>query len=154
MEISLSVVSERSLEEVSEMSVYKKGFSRFQHGITLIGFIIVLSVVGFFAYLGMKIGPAYLEFYNVWTAMEGVSKEPGVSGWSTAQVKTALNKRLFINYVNEQHVNMKHFEVKRVGGSQTLRVFYEVREELIYNLDYVATFEKTVNLTRSGEPSA
>jgi len=127
-------------------------YSRFQRGITLLGFVIVLSVVGFFAFLGMKIGPAYLEYMNVVTAMKGVAAEPGVAKWSPMDVKKALAKRMYINYVNEAHVNMKHFEIKRVGGTQTLRVFYEVREDLLYNLDYVATFEKTISLTRAGEP--
>jgi hypothetical protein len=122
---------------------------RFQRGITLLGFIIILAVLGFFAYLGMKIGPAYLEFMNVSTAMKGVASEPGVGKWSQAQIKTALIKRLSINYVDQKHVNMTNFEIKRAGGGQTLRVFYEVREDLMYNLDYVATFEKTVNLSRT-----
>lgn len=128
-------------------------FNRYQRGITLLGFVIVLSVVGFFVFIGMKIGPAYLEYMNVVTAMKGVAAEPGVGGWSANQVKLALNKRLYINYVNELHVNMKHFEIKRAEGGQILTVAYEVREDLIYNLDFVATFEKSVNLTRAGEPS-
>jgi hypothetical protein len=126
-------------------------FNRYQRGITLLGFIIVLAVAAFFAFLGMKIGPAYLEYYNVLTAMKGVANEPGVAGWTPAQVKASLGKRMYVNYVNEKHVNMKHFEVKRKGGSATLRVYYEVREDLMYNLDYVATFDKTVNLVRAGD---
>lgn len=124
---------------------------RRQRGLTLLGFIIVLAVVGFFAFLGMKIGPAYLSYYNVLTAMKGVAAEPDVGRWTAAEVKIALNKRLFLNYVNDKHVSLKNFEVKKVGGEQTLRVFYEVREDLFYNLDYVATFDKTVKLTSSGK---
>lgn len=125
---------------------------RFQRGVTLLGFVIILAVAGFFAFLGMKIGPAYLEYMNVVTAMKGVAGEPGVAGWPPAQIRAALHKRLGINYVNDKHVSVKNFEIKRNGGSQTLRVFYEVREDLLYNLDYVATFEKTISLTRTGDP--
>jgi Domain of unknown function (DUF4845) len=126
---------------------------RFQRGITLLGFVIVLSVVGFFAFLGMKIGPAYLEYMNVVTAMKGVAAEPGMAKAPPAEIKKALLRRLYINYVDETHVNAKHFEIKRTGGTQTLRVFYEVRADIFYNLDYVATFDRTVSLTRDGEPS-
>ena len=35
---------------------------RKQSGLTLIGFIIVLGVVGVFAYCGMKLFPMYSEF--------------------------------------------------------------------------------------------
>jgi len=125
--------------------------SRFQRGITLLGFIIVLSIAGFFAFLGMKIGPAYLEYMNVLTAMKGVAAEPGAATWSAAEIKRSLEKRLYINYVNEKHVGLNNFEVKRQGGEQTLRVVYEVREDLIYNLDYVASFDKTLKLTRTGD---
>lgn len=124
--------------------------SKRQRGITLMGFLIVLMVAGFFAFLVMRIGPSYLEYMNVVTAMKGVAAEPGSSTWTTAQVRGALDKRLYINYVNENHVGPKNFEVKRSGGVNTLSVTYEVREDLLYNLDYVASFEKTIEMTSPG----
>ena len=45
-----------------------------QSGITLLGFIIVLAVVGFFAFLFMKLYPAYYEYYNVVSAMEAIKR--------------------------------------------------------------------------------
>lgn len=126
--------------------------SKHQRGITLLGFLIVLMVAGFFAFLVMRIGPSYLEYMNVVTAMKGVAAEPGSSTWSIAQVRGALDKRLYINYVNEAHVGPKSFEIKRSGGVNTLSVFYEVREDLLYNIDYVATFEKTIELNSPGSP--
>ena len=41
---------------------------RTQSGITLIGFVVVLAVVGLFAYVGMKLFPMYSEFYGVKSA--------------------------------------------------------------------------------------
>ena len=123
---------------------------RYQRGITLIGFAIVLSVVGFFAYLVMRIGPAYIEYYNVVTAMKGVAKEPGSGTWTPRDIQNALDRRMYINYVDENHVNARSFEIKRKGGKTTLRAYYEVREDLFYNLDFVATFDKTIDLSRGG----
>lgn len=123
-------------------------FQRFQRGITLLGFIIVLAVLGFFAFLGMKIGPAYLEYMNVLTAMKGVAAEPGVAKWSQAQIRTALSKRLSMNYVDTDRVGVSRFEIKKAGGAQTLRIYYERRENLMYNLDYIATFDKTISLDK------
>ena len=56
-----------------------------QSGLTLIGFIIVLSFTLFLAYIGMKIGPIYLEYYSVVTAMEGVAAEKGSARYSPYQ---------------------------------------------------------------------
>ena len=42
---------------------------RKQNGLTLIGFAIVLVMVVFFAYVGMRIIPLYLEYNAVVTAL-------------------------------------------------------------------------------------
>jgi hypothetical protein len=117
-----------------------------QNGITLLGFLIVLAVVGFFAFLGMKLFPAYTEYYNVVSAMEQIAREPGSARMSPAQILLSLEKRMYINYVDEKNVNKRMFQIKRSGLGYTLAVKYERREPLIYNIDYVAKFEKTVTL--------
>ena len=48
-----------------------------QKGMTLLGFVIVLSVVGFAAYILMKLFPMYSEYYSVRSAMKGLASEPG-----------------------------------------------------------------------------
>ena len=117
-----------------------------QSGISFLGFIIILAVAGFFAYLFMKIYPAYYEYYNVVSAMEAIKREPAVARWSPAEILLSLEKRMYINYVEEKNVNKRSFQIKRAGAGYTLSVKYERREPLIYNLDYVAKFERTVQL--------
>ena len=117
-----------------------------QSGITLLGFIIVLAVVGFFAFLFMKLYPAYYEYYNAVSAMEAIKREPASARWSPAEILTSLEKRMYINYVDEKFVNKRSFQIKRAGNGYTLSVKYERREPLLYNLDYVAKFERTVQL--------
>ena len=46
---------------------------RTQSGMTLIGFVVVLAVVGLFIYVGMKVIPMYTEYYGVRQAMKGRS---------------------------------------------------------------------------------
>ena len=115
-----------------------------QSGITFLGFIIILAVVGFFAFLGMKIFPAYSEYYNVVAAMEQIRREPGTARWSPAEIMTSLEKRMYINYVEEKNVSKRNFQLKRSGTGYVFSVKYERREPLLYNLDYVAKFDHTV----------
>ena len=42
---------------------------RRQGGITLIGFLIVAAVVGFFIFIGIKLFPMYSEYYAVKSAL-------------------------------------------------------------------------------------
>ena len=115
-------------------------------GLSFFGFIIVLAVAGFFAYLGMRIGPAYIEYYNVVKAMKGVAKEPAAANWPVAQVWSELEKKMYINYVDRKSVPKSAFEIKRKGLAMTIKVKYERRDNLMYNLDYIASFEKQVEV--------
>lgn len=120
-----------------------------QSGITLVGFVIVMAVVGFFAFLFMKLFPAYNEYFNVVSAMEAVSSEPGASRKSPKEIFDSLEKRMYVNYVDRKYVDRRSFQLKRAGAGYTLAVKYERREPLIYNLDYVAMFDRTVQVGTS-----
>jgi Tfp pilus assembly major pilin PilA len=118
-----------------------------QRGLTLLGFIMVLMVVGIFAFVGLKLFPVYSEYYSVVSDMKGIQSEPGVANMSPEIVKDKLFRRFYISYVTS--VKNEHVKVTRQNG-YNLNVKYEVRKPLVYNLDFVAKFDKTVDLTRQG----
>ena len=120
-----------------------------QRGLTLIGFIIVLAVAGFFGYLIMRVFPVYSEYYSVVSAMKALQAEPGVSNMTPEKIRDLLDRKFYISYVKSPKPN--NIKIRRQGGNYLLTVNYEVRDKLLYNLDYIATFNKTVNLTRQGE---
>ena len=119
-----------------------------QRGITLLGFIVVLAVVGFFAFLAMRLFPVYSEYYSVVSAMKGMQAEPGVSQMPPEKIRELLNRRFYISYVKS--VKPNHIKITRSGTGYNLNIKYEVREPLAYNLDFVAMFDKTVELSRQG----
>ncbi len=115
-----------------------------QSGMTLIGFIIVLSIVLFMSFIGMKIAPIYLEYYSVVSAMNGVAKERGSANLSPYDVKVKVLNRLYLSYAAE-NVKEKHIKLVRRNGVY-LRIAYDVRKPVIGNLDVIATFERSVRL--------
>ncbi|MEN1940931.1 DUF4845 domain-containing protein [Luteimonas sp. MJ246] len=119
-----------------------------QRGITLLGFIIVLAVVGLFAYVGMKLFPMYSEYYSVRSAMKGLANEPGIATTEPRKIQDLFFRRLYISY--SENVKPEHVKLKRVGAGWQMDVKYEVRKELIGNLDVVGKFESTQMLTRAG----
>ncbi len=114
-----------------------------QQGITLIGLLIVLSLLGFFAFIGMKLFPVYQEYFSVVQAMKSVSKQPGVSRQPPRQIQEMLIKRMYVSYV--ESVDKSHIKVSR-GNQPVLTVSYEVRRSLIGNLDFVAKFNESIDL--------
>ncbi|MGY1459129.1 MULTISPECIES: DUF4845 domain-containing protein [unclassified Luteimonas] len=119
-----------------------------QRGITLLGFIIVLAVVGLFAYVGMKLFPMYSEYYSVRSAMKGLANEPGIANTEPRKIQDLFFRRLYISY--SENVKPEHVKIKRVGAGWQMDVKYEVRKPLIGNLDVVGKFESTQMLTRTG----
>ncbi len=121
---------------------------RKQSGLSLVGFLVVLAVVGFAAYVGMKLFPMYQEYYSVTTAMKGLASEPGVADMDPAKVQDLFFRRLYINY--SENVKPKDVKFERTDGGWKMRVNYEVRRPLVGNLDVVGRFDRTQELTRRG----
>lgn len=110
-----------------------------QGGLTLIGFLIVLSLALFVAYIGMKLVPIYLNHYSIVTSMQSLAEEPGIGSMSEAQIRNSLSRKFTTSYV--QHITARDIVVERGSGLRIVAE-YEVREDLIGNLDAVVTFRR------------
>jgi hypothetical protein len=120
-------------------------------GITLIGFVIMLCVLGFFAYLAMRLIPMYVEYYGVVKAMEQVRSEPGSAQKSVEEIRRNLSLKFDTQYVDSASVPPSAIQLVRESGGATLRIAYEKRVEFLYNIDLVGKFDKSVNLRGAGD---
>ena len=121
---------------------------RKQGGMTLIGFIIVLGLVGFFAYIAMKLVPMYSEYYAVKQALKGLQAEPGIANRDPGKIQDLFFRRLYISYA--ENVKPANVKIERISGGWNMAVDYEVRNPLIYNLDVVGKFSTSEELTNRG----
>lgn len=117
-----------------------------QRGITLIGFLIVLALAAFFFLIGAKLFPMYTEFMAVKAAMVQVQNTPGSARLSPEQVWKILDRTFYTSYVDS--VQRTDVQLVRQNG-YFLRIAYEVRKPLVYNLDVVAKFDHSVELGRT-----
>jgi hypothetical protein len=118
---------------------------RTQGGMTLIGFIIVLGVIGLFAYVGMKLVPMYSEYYAVKQALKGLQQEPGIANREPAKIQDLFFRRLYISYA--ENVKPANVKLERADGGWVMSVDYEVRKPLLANLDVVGKFSTSERLT-------
>ena len=124
---------------------------RTQRGMTLLSFIVVLAVVGFAAYIGMKLFSMYSEYYSVRQALKGLQAEPGIAKQDPAKIKNLFFRRLNISYsenVKPEHVTLQR---RQDGPGWDMEVNYEVRKELVGNLDVVGKFHADEELTNVGD---
>lgn len=116
-------------------------------GITLIGFVIVLCVLGLFAYAAMRLVPVYVEYNGVSKAMDMVAKEPGASNKTLDQIRQDLGLKFSIQYVDEKSVPPSAIRVVRQGGGVTLNIAYQRRLPFIANVDLLVSFDRSVAMT-------
>jgi hypothetical protein len=120
---------------------------RTQKGMTLIGFILVLAVVGVFAYMGMKVIPMYSEYYAVKQALNGLAEEPGIGGLDQAKIRDLFFRRLYVSYA--EHVKDQNVKITRKEAGWMVVVDYSVQRPLIANLDVVGNFHAEKELRRN-----
>jgi hypothetical protein len=118
---------------------------RKQKGLSLIGFLLVLSLVIFSTFIALRIAPIYMEYWSVVSAMNGIQAENGSSRWSPFDIRMGVLNRLYVSY-SDDNIKDKNIKVIRAKDGVRLRIVYEVRKPLMGNLDVVAHFDRSVIL--------
>ncbi len=111
---------------------------RKQGGMTMLGFLITLSVVILFVFCGMKVVPMYIEYYSVKKALASIANEQDTSSATKDKIRAMFARHITIDYVKIIKPDMLKIEATDSGFNLT--VDYERREELIANLDVVGRF--------------
>ena len=76
---------------------------RNQSGMTLLGFLLVLVVVGFAAFIAMRLFPMYQEFYAVKSSLKGVAAEPGVTLRAAMRLPGSSAEKTVLQYAHAPH---------------------------------------------------
>lgn len=124
--------------------------NRKQSGMTMLGFLITLAVVMFFLYVGMKIGPMYSEYYAVKKALASMAKEPGLADATKDKVRELFMRRLDMSYA--LNVKPEALKIESSDAGYMLTVDYELRKDLMANLDVVGKFHAEQELKRGVAP--
>jgi len=113
-----------------------------QSGVTAIGWLIILGLIGFFVFLGLKLFPIYQENFNVTSMLRNMRNEPGIPTMPKNQIVGLIMKRLDVNYIRT--INRKHIKVRKSGGTVRINIKYTVKEKLFGDLSLIAEFDESV----------
>jgi Tfp pilus assembly major pilin PilA len=133
-----------SLEQGSRFARRRRNMKSRQSGITLIGFVIMLAIVGFFAFMAMKLVPSYIEYMGVVKALNQMSTEGGNE--DIEQARRQLAFKMSFQYVDDSTIKPKDVTIQRTGNASVLRVSYDKVIPFIYNIAFLLHFEKSVPL--------
>jgi Tfp pilus assembly major pilin PilA len=121
-------------------------FRKRQRGLSFLGLIVLVGVLGFSAVIGLKLIPIYIESWKIDSIMDAVISESGINDQSRQEVIEAMLKRLDIDAVDSvNYTNWKDkLTVAKRKNNVTINVSYEITTPLIGNLSLLAIFDKSV----------
>ena len=122
-------------------------FRNRQRGISFLGLLALVAILGFATVMGLKLIPIYMDSWKIDGVMEAVIRDPAVNSQSRQEVIDAMLKRLDIDAV--EAVNYHNWKdsltVTKRKNNTTINIFYRVETPLIGNLSLVAEFDKMVS---------
>lgn len=113
-----------------------------QRGMSVVTLALLLVLIGFAALVALKLAPIYIEGFKVEASLESLKNQPDVAAKTGPEIERLLLNRLDINDVDNVH--HENIEIKRLERGVTVRVKYEVREEMFGNVDVVVKFDRSI----------
>lgn len=120
-----------------------------QKGMTLIGFLLMFVIFGFYVLLALKLGPIYFDYYKIKMSIDSLKKEHDIVDKPPRDIIAALQKRWDVNDIRRITAD-KSVVVEKHSGSTTLLLDYEVEEPIFGNVSALIKFNQSVTL---GDPN-
>jgi hypothetical protein len=116
-----------------------------QRGMTMLGILVLVVVVGAWVYAGIRMAPKYLEYMRVASTLEQVRDEYDSNpGTTEFMLRKAVERHFDIEMVNV--ITSNDIEIAKDGGMFTMRAAYEDTVPLVYNVSFLLEFDKSVEV--------
>ena len=111
-----------------------------QRGISLVGLIVTLAVIGFLAVMAAKLMPAYIEYFAVKKMFAAMEQGGDLKG-SVRDIRASYEKRNAIEDVKS--VRGDDLEVSKEGGEAVITANWSVRIPMVSNVNACLDFSVT-----------
>ena len=122
----------------------KQLMRRPQQGMTFIGLLCILALVGLIGYAGVRLVPVYLNYMKLARTMESAASEFKGETGSLDGVRKSLDRHWAIEDITA--VDQKDIEITKDDNGLQLHVAYDDAVPYIANVSLSVHFEKTVKV--------
>jgi hypothetical protein len=116
-----------------------------EQGISLLGILFVLLLVGFALTVLFRVGPLYLDDYTVRKSFEALG-DGNTRTLSDQAIREKLYKYFVVN--NVDNIDLKQVRVDRSPARILVSLYYERRVQFLGNLDVVAKFNNVYDSSK------
>lgn len=111
-----------------------------QTGLGALGWLIVLAIASFALTCFFKLGPVYLDYWQVKQALEEVLADPQVAAQPKDELLVTIGRNFDVNRIEVIRPNQLRITETREG--RELDASYEKRVPLVHNIDVVVKFDQ------------
>jgi hypothetical protein len=111
---------------------------RKQSGVSLLGLLVICFVLVFVALLGMKVTPAYIEYFSIKKAIAGMAQGGELRSGSVSEVRAAFDRRATIDSI--EVVAGRDLDVIKDGGEIVVSYAYTKKIPLFSNISLLIEF--------------
>ncbi|HEY7754539.1 MAG TPA: DUF4845 domain-containing protein [Steroidobacteraceae bacterium] len=116
-----------------------------QRGMTFLGIVVLVVVIGAWVYSAIRLTPKYLEYVKIAATLEKVRDEydsnPGTTDF---MLRKAVERHFDIEMVDV--ITSNDIEIRKEGGTYFMRAAYDATVPLVANVSFLVTFDKTVEV--------
>jgi Tfp pilus assembly major pilin PilA len=117
---------------------------RRQQGMTLIGLLCVLGLVGVIVYAGIRLAPLYLNYMKVARSMSAAAEESKGENPDPGAIRHLLERHWQIESIDG--VDSKDVEITKGEDGVEMHVAYDDSSPYIANVSLMVHFDKTVKV--------
>jgi len=113
-----------------------------QRGMTFLGLVTILAILGAGLYAGIRLVPVYLDYMKVARALEQVRDEHSAIDTNPELIRRSLERRWDVEDI--KGIGWKEVEIKKSNEGYDMRAAYEVEQPFVANVYLLAKFDKSV----------
>jgi hypothetical protein len=113
-----------------------------QRGMTFLGLVTIILIVGSALYAGILLTPVYLEYTEVARSLEQVRDEHEAIETNAQLLRSSLERRWDVE--DTKGIGWQEVKIKKVKDGYSMQAKYDVEKPFIANIYLLTKFDKTV----------
>lgn len=115
-----------------------------ERGATFLGMLVIIAILGFGLYAGIRLVPMYLEYTKVARALEQVRDEYSANATSPQIIRNSLERRWDVEDIKS--ISWKDVSIRKTSYGFEVRATYAAESPFVANISLLTDFDKIVEI--------
>jgi hypothetical protein len=115
-----------------------------ERGATFLGMLVIIAILGFGLYAGIRLVPMYLEYMKVVRALEQVRDEYSANATSPQIIRNSLERRWDVEDIKS--ISWKDVLIRKTSYGFEVRATYAAEAPFVANISLLTDFDKVVEI--------